>query len=544
MDMKKTSFLITAFIFLLGLMAPQAVFARALNRQDKEKIECAKFKMYVLSSFFDVNQSWEDKAKFVYPRQCGPALENKKIKVPEWLPKELEEMNNLKVVYIPKEGTLSEATLWYRTFANVYAYLDRANNALDPDQPVVMQQLSRNYVGNRIALVSNLDRLNKELVRGTEHYNMKDSMQGRARAMLATLEVINQEFFSTVESFASPVKQREDKYRKSVMAVVTLSNQLWNEFRAAPLPNKMPSADKYKTTEGERLFSTLLLMLGAGLIGAAVYLFLDQKREEALDAWNRYREKSVAWADDFNRQFLTIDVKYIVFGTLAAFGLFGLFMGFSAGGFTGIFLFILFLAFGIVVSVRMPKVVLEHLKKSRGRKINAQLMDSLILLSNSLRSGMDIVQGFELVAHDLQPPISDEFGLVVKNYRLGTPFEKALEGLDERVDSRMLSYTIKAIVIQRQVGGNLTVIFSRLVENIREESKLEEKLDAMTAQQKIQARVVGIMPIIMLGVMFMFRPDEMLSFYCSLLGIIVLFCCAIWVGIGMMLIQKMGEVKV
>ena len=214
------------------------------------------------------------------------------------------------------------------------------------------------------------------------------------------------------------------------------------------------------------------------------------------------------------------------------------------GGFGGVFLFLAVTALGAVVSVRIPPIVLDQLKKSRGRKINAQLMDSLILLSNSLRSGMDIVQGFELVSHDMQPPIADEFGLVIKNYQLGTPFEKALEGLDDRVESRMLSYTIKAIIIQRQVGGNLTVIFSRLVENIREESKLEEKLDAMTAQQKIQALVVGIMPVIMLGVMFMFRPDEMISFYTTPIGLFVLFGCFVWIMIGMALIQKLGEVKV
>ena len=157
---------------------------------------------------------------------------------------------------------------------------------------------------------------------------------------------------------------------------------------------------------------------------------------------------------------------------------------------------------------------------------------------------MDIVQGFEKVSTEMRPPIADEFGLVIKNYQLGTPFEKALDGLNDRVDSRMLTYIIKAIVIQRQVGGNLTVIFARLVENIREESKLEEKLQAMTAQQKIQSIVVGIMPFLMVGVMFLFRPDEMIAFYGSPVGLVVLFGCIIWIMIGMKIIKKVGEVKV
>ncbi len=541
--MKKTAWFVLLVTLLLGVVTPRGLLARALDNKDRQKIRCAMFKMEVLGNYFNVNRP-DSQKEFEYPAACGESLAGKKVTMPKWFPEELKRMDSVKVVYIEGEGTLSEATLWYRTFSNVYSFLARANDSLDRSKPVVLEQLSRGYVGNRISFVANLDRLNKELVRGREVISLKDSMEGRARALLATMEVINREFYSTIESFTSPAAQKENKYRQSVMAVVTLANQLWSEFRSSPIPMDPPDPKTFLVTEGERLFNALLLVIGSLLVAYAVYLLLENKKEFILEKWDDYRAKSVAWAEDFNRQFLTIDVRYIVFGTVGVFALFGLLMGISSGGFGGVFVFLLFVALGAVVSVRIPPIVLDKLKKSRGRKINAQLMDSLILLSNSLRSGMDIVQGFELVAHDMQPPIADEFGLVIKNYRLGTPFEKALEGLDDRVESRMLSYTIKAIIIQRQVGGNLTVIFSRLVENIREESKLEEKLDAMTAQQKIQAMVVGIMPVIMLGVMFMFRPDEMIAFYTTLVGLIVLFGCFCWIMIGMMLIQKLGEVKV
>ena len=116
--------------------------------------------------------------------------------------------------------------------------------------------------------------------------------------------------------------------------------------------------------------------------------------------------------------------------------------------------------------------------------------------------------------------------------------------MEERVDSRLLSYMVKAIVLQRQVGGNLTKIFERIVENIREESKLEEKLQAMTAQQRIQAIVVGIMPWIMVGVMFIFQPDTMINFYTTPIGIVVLLFCIIWIFIGIKAVNKLGEIKV
>ena len=558
--MKRIILFAICLIVLVGIGVPQVAFAREFSPEEKNKIECAWFKMGVLANYFDVNRPLdgpEGKNSYAYPDSCGKALAGKKITVPDWFQKEgeakeLEAMEELKVVYMPGEAvTLSEATLWFRALSNVWAYLDLAKEAVDADndeqkQPILKEELARRYVDNRIKFVANLDRLNKELVRKPKVYNMKDSMNGRASAMLATLELINDVFFSTIESLGSTanVEEKGDKYRQAVMAVVALSNQLWREFRSAPLPTTFPDQEIYKVKDSEQIFNLLLLLLGAFLMGCAVYLLLAGKREEINRGWEQYRAKSMIWAEDFNRQFLTIDVKYIVFGTLGVFAAFGLLMGLAAGGLLGLIIFALFLVFGAYMGIQMPRVVLEHLKRSRGAKINKQLMDALILLSNSLRSGMDIVQGFELVSHDMLPPIADEFGLVIKNYQLGTPFEKALEGLDERVESRMLSYTIKAILIQRQVGGNLTIIFSRLVENIREESKLEEKLDAMTAQQRIQARVVGIMPVVMVAVMFMFRPQEMASFYFSPVGVCVLFGCLVWIMIGMKLIQKMGEVRV
>ncbi|MCQ2410208.1 MAG: type II secretion system F family protein [Elusimicrobiaceae bacterium] len=529
-------------LVIASLFSTAQVHGRALSAKNRTSIRCAQEKMRILAEFFDVNLS-NDKKVYELPAECGGGR-TQQITMPKWFGDELTRMNANKVVYIPNEGTYSEVDLWRQAFSNVYLFLDRADKSLDPSQPIVLDQLSRGYVGNRINLMATLDRLNKDLLRGKQLLVMKDSMEGRARSMLSTLELINSEFFSTIESFSSPISQREDKYRQSVMAVVVLANHLFAQFRGTAIPAFPADPKIYRTTRADRASSLFMILLGSALAGLAVYLLLENKRESISAMIENYQQKSSAWAEDFNRQFLTIDVKYIVFGTIGIFAVFGLILGLLTGGFTGVFIFLLMVLLGGVLGVRMPLAVLDTLKKSRGRKVNAQLMDALILLSNSLRSGMDIVQGFEMVSRDLLPPIADEFGLVVKNDQLGTPFEKALDGLTERVESRMLSYIVKAIIIQRQVGGNLTVIFSRLVENIREESKLEEKLQAMTAQQKIQSIVVSIMPFVMMLVMFIFNPEQMISFYTSPLGMFVFIFCIIWIGIGMKILKKMGEVRV
>ena len=541
---KQISWFKICAISLMITLLPGVLGARSLDTEDLKKIQCAQDKMRILAGFFNVD-SKEDEKTYTLTDLCGVSAK-KPVTMPDWFAEELPRMDSHKILYVKAEDyTYSEVDLWRQAFSNVYLYLDRAAQSLDPNKPIVLEQLSRGYVGNRLNLMATLDRLNKDLLRSNKFYTMKDSMQGRARSMLSTLELINNEFFSTIESFSSPVSQRDEKYRKSVMAVVVLANHLYAQFMGSAIPTAdPPKPETYRTTRADRVNSLLLLLVGSLLAGMFVYFLINNKRDSITAMMEDYREKSAIWAEDFNRQFVTIDVKYIVLGVIIIFLVIGFFFGWMIGGFLGVFVFLGILAFGAMISVRVPASILETLKRSRGIKVNKQLMDALILLSNSLRSGMDIVQGFEMVSKDLLPPISDEFGLVVKNYRLGMPFEQALDGMVSRVDSRMLAYIVKAIIIQRQVGGNLPVIFARLVENIREESKLEEKLQAMTAQQRIQSIVVSVMPFIMMAVMFVFNPTQMISFYTSPVGMIIFLFCVVWIFIGMQVLKKLGDIRV
>ena len=540
--MKKSYVLIQIILaFLLAFLLPEGLCARSLDKNDLSKIQCAQDKMRILSSFFNVDSK---ETSYTLTDLCG-SMASQPVIMPAWFQEELARMDKNRIVFVQTENqTYTEVDLWRQAFANVYFYLERAAQSLDPNRPIVLEQLSRGYVGNRLNLMATVDRLNKDLLRGNQLFVMKDSMDGRARSMLSTLELMNNEFFSTIESFSSPVSQRDEKYRQSVMAVVVLANHLYAQFMGSPIPATPPDPKTYRTTNADRIFNGILILIGAVLAGMFVYFLIERKRDAIDRMMDDYHARSVVWAEDFNRQFVTIDVKYIVMGTIAIFMVIGFMFGWLIGGFMGVFVFLMFLAFGGVVSVRVPSAILTNLKRSRGVKVNKQLMDALILLSNSLRSGMDIVQGFEMVSKDLLPPISDEFGLVVKNYQLGTPFEQALDGMVARVDSRMLSYVVKAIIIQRQVGGNLPVIFARLVENIREESKLEEKLQALTAQQRLQSLVVSVMPFVMMLVMFVFSPAQMIAFYTSSVGIMVFLFCVVWIFIGMQVLRKLGDIKV
>ncbi len=521
-----------------GLFAQEQGFGQIYSLNQQEFIKCSKEKLYALYDFLDPAKPAEKK-EFL-PAYCGQV--KKAVKIPAWLEEVLPEMEKRRLWVLPlangETDYLSEAEMWRRPLLALHQLLTVAQK-IDDGATFATRGIMEEFGLARIRLILEVERLktNPRLI----DYDMRNSMKGRGRSVLATLELALDEADSMAESFVSA--NWKTKFRKSSIALAILSNNIYSDIVNKPAP-QMPFEVEVKDDKYQVILIRVLMTLGTLLVFFAVYKFIEERNTQIAMLVQEYLQKSTTWADDYSRQFLDINVKYIVLGTLAVFCLLGAFFAIGAGGFFGVFMFIVFFAAGLYIGLKMPGIILNSLKKRRGEKINKQLMDALILLSNSLKSGMDIVQGFEMVSSDLRPPISDEFGLVIKNYKLGTPFEKSLENMEERVESRLLSYMVKAIVLQRQVGGNLTKIFERIVENIREESKLEEKLQAMTAQQKIQSLVVAIMPWIMVGVLFVFQPDVMIKFYTKPVGIIVLFMCIVWIGIGIKMVSKLGEIRV
>lgn len=523
-------FLLLVLTLVLG---QELCFAQqVLTEKQTNVIKCAEEKIYAVYNFFNVEKPLEQRA--FTPSQCGKSPQP--IQVPAWLAKELPGMSkNITWQQSSSDGTqyYSEAQMWQKAFNMIHEFLSLAKG-INEGTAYTSQEIMEMFGMLRTRFLINLD-----IIASTPAFY--DSMDGRGRQIIGTLELISDEMVSVGESFVVSPKQWRNKFRKSVMGVAILSNSIYSTIMmkqglaVAPVRFEKPK---------NQVVLIVLTMFGTLLVFAASLLIMKNQNDAISNAIDRYLQKTAVWVDDYNRQFIKINIKYMVVGTVAVFTLIGILFAVALGGFMGFIVLALFFAVGLQSGLKMPGAMLNTLKKRRGEKINQQLMDALILLSNSLKSGMDIVQGFEMVSKDLRPPISEEFALVIKNYSLGTPFEKSLEMMEERVESRLLSYMVKAIVLQRQVGGNLTKIFERIVENIREESKLEEKLQAMTAQQRIQAIVVGIMPWIMVGVMFVFQPDTMIKFYTTTVGIVVLLFCIFWIFLGIKAVNKLGEIKV
>ncbi len=145
----------------------------------------------------------------------------------------------------------------------------------------------------------------------------------------------------------------------------------------------------------------------------------------------------------------------------------------------------------------VPELYLSNLSKKRIADFNAQLGDTITMLSNSLRGGYAFLQSCELVARDANPPVSTEFKRVVQEVGLGRTTEEALGSLLRRMPSTDLDLLVTAVNIQQEVGGNLAQILDSIGNTVRERVRIKQEVETLTAQGRVSGYMVTGLPVAM-----------------------------------------------
>lgn len=206
---------------------------------------------------------------------------------------------------------------------------------------------------------------------------------------------------------------------------------------------------------------------------------------------------------------------------------------------------------GIVVGIILgalafpiPRMILKMLKKQRMKKFNNQLEDAMASISSSLKAGFSINQALETIVEENIYPISVEFRLLMQEMRLGVSLEDALEKMLGRLESPDFELVATAIITARQTGGELTVVLDRLAAVIRERLRISNKLSAMTAQGKMQAGIIGAMPIALMFAMTWITPRVMDEFFGSMAGILLTVFAFVMVFFGFIVIKKILTIDI
>lgn len=192
----------------------------------------------------------------------------------------------------------------------------------------------------------------------------------------------------------------------------------------------------------------------------------------------------------------------------------------------------------------LPNFYVKARQGSRLSKFDSQIADSLAIMSNSLRAGYSFLQAMDMVAREMSPPISEEFTSTMKEMSLGSPTETALAALSERVGSEDLELVVTAVLIQRQIGGNLAEVLDNIAETIRERVKLRREIKTLTAQGRMSGVIIGVLPVALGVFLYAVNPEYISLLFTHPAGKVMVGLAVSGELIGLLVIRKIVAIQI
>ena len=196
-----------------------------------------------------------------------------------------------------------------------------------------------------------------------------------------------------------------------------------------------------------------------------------------------------------------------------------------------------------IVGISIPLLVLRIAKSTRQSKFIEQLPDALDVIVRSLRSGHPVPVALAMVGREMADPIGSEFGITVDEMTYGLDTEQALQNLYGRVGHPDLSMLVTAVSLQISTGGNLSTILQTLSKIIRERFQLKRKVRALSAEGRISAYGLTVMPILLALYINFQNPDYYGSVWDDPVFLPGLIGIGIWSLIGDVIMIKMINFK-
>lgn len=203
----------------------------------------------------------------------------------------------------------------------------------------------------------------------------------------------------------------------------------------------------------------------------------------------------------------------------------------------------LFAVGGLIIGLAIPNFMLKMRIAARKNKFADQLLDGISLLISSLKGGLSLLQALEVVVEEMPAPISQEFGLVVRENKMGVAFEDSLAHLKKRMEIEDLNLVVSSILVARETGGDLTKVFSRLTTTIRDNRKLKESIKTLTFQGRMQAGIMSVLPFLFVAWVLSVNKNHFDIMLKNDMGRFLLVLAVVLQLVGMFLIRKFSIIK-
>lgn len=197
-----------------------------------------------------------------------------------------------------------------------------------------------------------------------------------------------------------------------------------------------------------------------------------------------------------------------------------------------------------VAGLGIPAFVVKQLEQARRDKFANQLVDALMILSSCLKAGLSLQQAFEVLIEEMPAPMSQEFGLLLRQMKMGVSLEEALAAFKKRMRVDELDMVITSMMVSRETGGDLTETFATLAVTIQERNKLLGKVNALCIQGKLQGIIMSIIPIAFAAFVYQTNPHFFDVFFKDDFGKMLMGYAVVSQILGIIFIRKFSKVDI
>ena len=197
-----------------------------------------------------------------------------------------------------------------------------------------------------------------------------------------------------------------------------------------------------------------------------------------------------------------------------------------------------------VVGALLPYMRVRMLRTRRLNGFEAGLPEAIDLLGRAIRAGHPLSSGLKMVADETQEPIAGEFRRAFEEQRFGLPFDDAIVAMADRITLIDVRILVTAILIQREVGGNLAEVLDNLASVIRARFTIRRQLRTFTAQGRMSGYVLAVLPIAVGTIIYLLNPEYMGILFINPMGRFMLIVAAIMQIIGYLWIRKIVNIEI
>jgi tight adherence protein B len=196
-------------------------------------------------------------------------------------------------------------------------------------------------------------------------------------------------------------------------------------------------------------------------------------------------------------------------------------------------------ATGLAGGLGAPRWFLGMQTKKRQKKFVEQFADSIDIIVRGVKSGLPLNECLRIIARESPEPCKSEFVRLVDGQAVGMPIEQGLQKFFNRMPVSEVNFFNTVLLIQMKAGGNLSEALGNLSTVIRARKMMREKIGALSAEAKASAMIIGSLPFLVAGAVYIMTPSYIMELFITPTGHLILIGCGIWMGSGIMMMRKM-----